>query len=105
MYVLNTCAATLIFMKECDVPGVRWLCSYAICKHIKIWLCKQIFKCENFLHILPVFRPLSLPKETFRESKISNLKLAWEEEVKVLSKCWMKFFIAKVAMKIINNKL
>ena len=32
--VLNTCEVNLAFMIEHGVAGVRWICSYVICKQI-----------------------------------------------------------------------
>ena len=101
MCLLNTCAAILTFMIDYDAPGVRWMCSYAICKRIKIWLCKQIFKCENILHDFSACRPFSFPQKEYKmvlEWKISNLKLAWEEDVKVFLKWWVQLCIAKFAI-------
>ena len=85
MCALNTCAATMTPMTEYDVPGVRWimydlLYVNAICK---------IFKCEKILYVLPAFRQFSLLQREYKsvlEWKISNLKLAWEEEVEVFLK-------------------
>ena len=31
LYIFNTCAATMTFMTEYVVAGLRWMCSYAIC--------------------------------------------------------------------------
>ena len=64
---------------------------YNICRHIKIWSCKQIFKCEKSLHIFSAFTPSFYPQKEYKrvlEWKIPNLKLAWEEEVKVFLKFW-----------------
>ena len=82
MCVLNTCAATWCKMN---------MFIYNICRHIKIWSCKQIFKCEKSLHIFSAFNPSFYPQKEYKrvlEWKIPNLKLAWEEEVKVFLKFW-----------------
>ena len=59
-----------------------------------------MFKCEKSLHILSAFRPFSFPQKEYKrvlEWKISNLKLAWEQAVKVILKLWEKLSIVRFA--------
>ena len=99
--VLNTCAATLTFKTKYDVPCVRWMYSYAICKYTKIWLCKQIFKYEKILHVLLTFTPYSLPEKEYKTVlgwKVFNLKSAGEEEVNLFLEWWVQLFIVKFSI-------
>ena len=60
-----------------------------------------MFKCEKSLYILSAFRQFSYPSKEYRrvlEWKVSNLKLAWEEEVKVFLKLWVQLSIVKSAI-------
>ena len=48
--VLKFCVATLTFMTEQDVPGVRWMCSYAICKQMFEYVKRFCIFCQFLDH-------------------------------------------------------
>ena len=59
-----------MYLTLLQLPGARWICSYAI------W--------GKSLEILSGFNPFSYPQKEYKrvlQWKICNIKLAWEESI------------------------
>ena len=86
-----------MYLPLVQLPGARWMCcSYAMYVNVK-----DIQMSKKNLHILSAFNPFSYPQKEYKkflEWKVSNLKLAWEEEVKVFLKLWVQLSIVKFAI-------
>ena len=89
------------------------MCSYTICEHIKIGLCKQIFKCEKSLHFLSVFRPFTLPQKEFKiaflatltSKSFSNRSKRFKKKQQQKCAAWMLLIFRKCRLCIILNML
>ena len=104
------------WVRQLDITLLAIVCTWRLCSfpeiHGRAWwllrLCKQIFKFEKILHVLPAFRPFFFPKKNNRKHAFCPI---WDVKLPLplclVSNKWrlLKMTVKKISKFIVFCKL